>query len=80
MTDHWCTPPEHLEPSRLNINLTEWKKIFLPQEVGPDQQIRFSQCSMYEVTNDTLTSFLMGELPVNGSKLLPCTGWTYDQR
>ena len=38
--DHWCTPPEQFSPEALGINLTEWKRIFLPQELGPDYSVR----------------------------------------
>ena len=38
--DHWCTPPEQFSPEALGINLTQWKAIFLPQELGPDYSVR----------------------------------------
>ena len=40
ISDHWCTPPDYMHPDKLNINLTEWKKMFLPQELDPYFQVK----------------------------------------
>lgn len=84
--DHWCTPPEDLSPEALNITFDQWRSSFLPQELGPDYQMRPSQCSMYSVSQDNLPKFLSGELPGNdseGLEKIQCKdagGWSYDQR
>ena len=83
--DHWCTPPPGLEPETLNLTLDEWKSTFLPVTLGPDYQPRPSQCSMYNVTNETLPLFLSHQLPGNQTDLAEVScealqGYTYDQR
>jgi hypothetical protein len=74
-----------LEPATLNVSLPEWKAMFLPQELGPDFQMRASKCNMYSVTEDNLPLFLSGQLPGNATDL-PKTecrqleGFDYDKR
>lgn len=83
--DHWCSPPKGLEPETLGLSLDDWKHTFLPQELGPDFQMRSSRCQMYNVTVDNLDMFLTGQLPGNDSEeldKLACKsleGWSYDQ-
>ena len=84
-SDHWCTPPAEFAPENLSLSLDEWKMKFLPQELGPDYQMRPSQCNMFAVNQDNLPKFLSGELPGNTSEnieKIACrdlAGWTYDQ-
>ena len=84
--DHWCTPPENIGPESLNISLDQWRRTFLPQELGPDFQMRSSQCQMFEVTEENLPMFMAGNLPNNQSQSLSkvacrdLKGWTYNQR
>jgi len=80
---HYCTPPEGLEPETLAMNLTTWQETFLPLELAPDYQMRPSQCNMYNVTPETLTSFLDGGVETrNATPTVSCrdvSGYTYDK-
>ena len=77
---------DHLKPELLNISIDEWKMTFLPQELGPDYQMRPSQCSMFNVSKEDVPRFLSRELPGNQSSSwdkLDCRsngGWNYSQR
>ncbi|CAG7837136.1 unnamed protein product [Allacma fusca] len=56
--DHWCHVPGRPD----DMDPLAWKNLTVPTEIGPDGQVRFSQCEMYDV---------------NRSKVR-CDQWDYD--
>ncbi|CAG7696957.1 unnamed protein product [Allacma fusca] len=42
--EHWCQVPGRLNETSLDA----WKNSTLPMEIGPDGQLRYSRCSMYD--------------------------------
>ncbi|XP_059097213.1 carcinine transporter-like [Tigriopus californicus] len=79
--DHWCDPPSGLTPAELNLNLEEWKDLMLPKVLGPDYQMRWSQCHMYNVQNQTLESILRDK-NLTGMPQISCeevNGYQYDK-
>jgi len=61
------------------MNRTEWKSTFLPLALAPDYVMRPSQCEMYNVTSETLSGFLAGEITIN--ETVSCrevNGFEYD--
>ncbi|XP_035700484.1 carcinine transporter isoform X1 [Folsomia candida] len=60
--DHWCTVPGVTS----DVDLETWKNLTISREIGPDGELRYSQCLMYDPSNPNVT--------------MTCNlGWTYDK-
>ena len=83
--DHWCSPPSsHLPLFNASYSMDDWKLAFLPKELGADQNMRPSQCKIYDIQDwVTIEQVANGSLVLNDDwPQLGCAeadGYTYDQ-
>lgn len=81
---HECVPPPELPgPESVGMNLTEWQRVFLPQEMLPDWSgMGPSACKYYNFTEPPTAHWTEEDITAaqtsNGTKIEACTAWTYD--